>query len=389
MQARRQAKSKQVQLLVRAYPEEFGLSRYTQEITRALREGGLDFEVAHPHVPEAIRLAGRGLVRAGLDVARFFSTYPLAARLDSGSLKHFTAQQMAVLLHFKPGAHPVVASVHDILPHMLRGVPGQDVLRHPVDRLFDGLAMSGLRRCERILASSAFTRDCLVSELGIPAEKIRVIHLGVDPQVFRPVPVRPDFRARYGLEAAGACVLYVGAETRRKNLRTLLAAIARLKGAMPAIRLVKAGGPEHAERHRQLLAEIETLGLREHVIFAGHVPLPDLVRLYSLAEVFVLPSLYEGFGLPALEAMACGAAVVCSRAAALREVVGEAALTVEAQDVEGLAGAIERVIADRRLRQELGRAGLERARSFNWARTARDTMAVYTELLGGYLPGGR
>lgn len=372
-----------IQLLVREYPEKFGLSRYTLEITRALAACGLNFELAYAHLPGAIRFASQHLRRFGFDLERFFTTYPVAARLDESSLKHFTTQQMAVLLHLRPGTHPVVVSVHDLLPYMLKGMGEQDVFHHPLDRLFDGLAMRGLQRVDLIVANSAFTRHCLVEKLGIGADKIRVVHLGVDHQRFRPEAVSKDLRARYALDEASPYVLYVGSEMPRKNLPVLLAAIARVKENIPAVKLIKVGGPEYLPRHRALLALIEALALRENMRFTGHVPVVDLAQLYCLADVFVLPSLYEGFGLPVLEAMACGAAVVCSKAPALREVAGEAALMVEPEDVNGWAAAIERVIRNRQLRQELSRRGLERAQGFSWARAARETIAVYAELLDG------
>ena len=372
-----------IQLLVREYPEKFGLSRYTRAITTALRAGGLAFERVYPHLPAALRFAGRGMAPFGFDLRRFFSTYPLAAPLDQSCLKHFTAQQMAVLLLLNPRTHPVVVSVHDILPYMLTGMGGQDVFRHPMERLFDRLAMTGLRRADLIIANSAFTRKCLVEKLGIRAGKIRVVHLGVDHQRFRPVPVSKDLRARYALEEARPHVLYVGAELPRKNLPVLLQAIARVKQNLPRVKLIKVGGPEYLPRHGRLLALIAALGLRENVRFTGHVPPAHLAQLYCLADVFVLPSLYEGFGLPVLEAMACGAPVVCSTAPALKEVAGEAALLVDPGDVGGWARAIERVITDRQLRQELSHKGLERAQGFSWARAASQTLAAYAELLGG------
>ncbi|MEJ2266432.1 MAG: glycosyltransferase family 1 protein [Anaerolineales bacterium] len=372
-----------IQLLVREYPEKFGLSRYTRAIATALRAGGLAFERVYPHLPAALCFAGRGMAPFGFDLRRFFSTYPLAAPLAQSCLKHFTAQQMAVLLLLNPRTHPVVVSVHDILPYMLTGMGGQDVFRHPMERLFDRLAMKGLQRAGLIIANSGFTRRCLVEELGIRADKIRVVHLGVDHQRFRPLPVSKDLLARYALQGAGPRVLYVGAELPRKNLPVLLAAMARVKGNLPGVKLIKVGGPEYLPRHRRLLELIEELDLRENVRFTGHVPPAHLVQLYCLADVFVFPSLYEGFGLPVLEAMACGAPVVCSTAPALKEVAGEAALLVDPGDVGGWARAIERVITDRQLRQELSHKGLERARGFSWARAASQTLAAYAELLSG------
>jgi len=127
---------------------------------------------------------------------------------------------------------------------------------------------------------------------------------------------------------------------------------------------------------------VSELGLGDRVHFAGYVHDADLPALYGGADLFVFPSLYEGFGLPPLEAMACGTPVVCSNAASLPEVVGDAAVTVDPYDVDALAEAMQRVLADRDLREDLRARGLARARQFTWERTARETLAVYREVCG-------
>jgi glycosyltransferase involved in cell wall biosynthesis len=150
---------------------------------------------------------------------------------------------------------------------------------------------------------------------------------------------------------------------------------------MPNVKLIKVGSPEylgHLEQLKQLTYE---LSLEGSVLFLDHPPEEDLVALYNLAALFVFPSLYEGFGLPPLEAMACGTPVVCSHAASLPEVVGDAALMVDPYDVDGLAAAMERVLRDADLRQDLRERGLARASQFTWERTARQTVAVYREVL--------
>ncbi|MGB9880037.1 MAG: glycosyltransferase family 4 protein, partial [Anaerolineae bacterium] len=122
--------------------------------------------------------------------------------------------------------------------------------------------------------------------------------------------------------------------------------------------------------------------IADRVVFTGYVPDEDLPALYSGADLFVFPSLYEGFGLPPLEAMACGTPVVCSKASSLPEVVGDAALMVDPYDVEALAEAMHRVLSDAVLREELRGKGLARAQQFTWEKAARETLAVYEEVLG-------
>jgi glycosyltransferase involved in cell wall biosynthesis len=133
--------------------------------------------------------------------------------------------------------------------------------------------------------------------------------------------------------------------------------------------------------YRREVALIDALGLRDSVIMTGYVPTGDLPAVYAMAEALVFPSIVEGFGLPPLEAMACGTPVVCSNAASLPEVVGDAALLVDPTDVDGLATAMERVLTDADLAADLRERGLARAAGFTWARTARETVGVYERVL--------
>jgi len=371
----------EIQLVVRQYKEMFGLARYTAAILQALQEAGTPYSLVSPSYPLPVRAANALLAPFGFDVHRFFTTYPVAAALDGGALKHLTAQQMATLLWTSADIHPAVVTVHDIVPYLVRHDREQSTFRHPFDVWFDRLAMMGLKRADRLIAISQHTKETLVEALGCREEKIDVVLYGVDHAVFRPVPVSADFRSRYGLDGGRRYLLYVGAESPRKNLPRLLQAFAMLRKRMPDVRLLKVGTPEYLPQFRQLQRLIHDLELTQHVRFVDHPPEKDLVAFYNAADLFVFPSLYEGFGLPPLEAMACGTPVVCSSAASLPEVVGDAAITVDPYDVEALSQAMHRVLSDPDLRQDLRRRGLERAEGFTWERTARETVQVYTEVL--------
>lgn len=151
---------------------------------------------------------------------------------------------------------------------------------------------------------------------------------------------------------------------------------------MPDLRLIKVGTPEYLAQFRKLKELLGELSLEPFVHFVNHPPEEDLVALYNMADVFVFPSLYEGFGMPPLEAMACGTPVVCSNAASLPEVVGDAALTVDPYDVEALAQAVCRVLIEPDLAADLRGRGLGRAARFTWERTARETVEVYRQVWG-------
>jgi len=176
-------------------------------------------------------------------------------------------------------------------------------------------------------------------------------------------------------------ILFVGTIEPRKNLVTLLRSYALLREWTPAPPLVIAGA--RGWRHREVFAAVRELALEEHVLLPGYVPREELPLWYNAADLFIYPSLYEGFGLPALEAMACGTPVITSNVSSLPEVVGEAGLTVGPNDVEGMAEALQRVLTDAPLRMELRSKGLQRAASFTWSRAAAETVAVYDRALAG------
>jgi glycosyltransferase involved in cell wall biosynthesis len=369
-----------IELLVSHYERMIGLARYTASLQKYLEQAGAEYRLVGPSYPLPVR-AAHGLLRPlGYNVKEFFNTYPISATFSRDSIKHFTTQMMASLLSFQPGLKPVIITVHDIIPYMMRDDPQQSVYQHFYDRQVDSLAMHNLRRADYLIADSEYTQRMLVEKLGCMADKIQVGLLGIDHDTFKPQPVTDSFRARYQLEPACRHLLYVGSENPRKNLSSLIRALPMIQAEIPNVRLLKVGTPEYIENYRRLQKEIHALNLEDTVIFIDHVPQEDLATLYSAVDVFVFPSLYEGFGMPPLEAMACGAPVICSNAASLLEVVGDAALTLAPLDVEGWADAICEILSNNTLRQDLQARGLRRASQFTWERTALETMAVYEKV---------
>jgi len=254
----------------------------------------------------------------------------------------------------------------------------------PLNRLFLGLMMPRfLRRADAIIAVSECSKRDAVRLYGIDPARIRVIYEGVDAR-FQPVTDLArlaQVRARYALPER--YILYVGTIEPRKNLTTLLEAFHVSRSMFhaagnTALKLVIGG--KTGWLYEGLFRKLRELGLEDEVLLPGYIADEDLPAVYSAASVFVFPSLYEGFGLPPLEAMACGTPVVCSSASSLPEVCGEAALLVEPTDVSALAQAIERVLSDEPLRAALRARGLAQAAKFSWERTARETLAVYREV---------
>jgi glycosyltransferase involved in cell wall biosynthesis len=207
---------------------------------------------------------------------------------------------------------------------------------------------------------------------------VHVVHEAAAPS-FRPVRDAGELdrvRRRYGL--ADRFILYVGTIEPRKNLPALIDAVAarRQSGDLPH-QLVCAG--PYGWLSRDVEARIERLGMADAVRFTGYVPFVDLPALYTLAEMFVFPSLYEGFGLPVIEALACGTPVVTGHVPALEEVAGDAVERIEALEPDALGSTLVRLAGSPSRRAELTALGLERARLFSWERAARETLEIYRQ----------
>lgn len=237
------------------------------------------------------------------------------------------------------------------------------------------MTMVWARRAKRLLTFSNTVKEQLINWFGFPKEKIIVTPLA-PAEHFKPQPKEriEHVMRKYGLPER--FVIYVGVIEPRKNLPTLFKALAMLKSSLPH-KLVLAG--DVGWYGESEIEEINRLGLDGQVICTGYVPDEDLPAMICGADALVYPSLAEGFGLPVLEAMACGTPVICSSAPALPEIAEGAALMVDPHDVDSWAEALRQLLTDSDLRLELRRKGLERASQFSWERTARLTLRAFEE----------
>lgn len=252
---------------------------------------------------------------------------------------------------------------------------------HPRTRLLAIRLMLPMvaRRAAAVITISQSARNDLVQILKIPAEKIHVVY-GAAPDNFGQVKDSDELaRIRQKYELSEHFLLYVGTLEPRKNLDRLVRVFGRLKAAGQPHKLVLAG--PWGWSMDGFYQQIEELGLKESVQMLGYIPAEDLPGLYSLATVFVFPSLYEGFGLPPLEAMACGTPVLSSRNSSLAEICGDAACLIDPLNEESLFEGLMRILGDENLRKEMGQFGRKRARQFSWERAARETTAVYDKVL--------
>jgi len=232
------------------------------------------------------------------------------------------------------------------------------------------------RQADHIIAVSESTKRDTVQLLGVPEEKITVIHEAAHP-LFTPVTnVDALRRVRERHHLPENFILFVSTVEPRKNLPTLLRAFRRLRDHYKSDAVLAIAG-NRGWLFEEVDRVVNELELAEAVRFLGGVPNEELVYLYNAAKLFVLPSFYEGFGLPPLEAMACGTPVIASNVSSLPEVVGDAGILIDPQDVEGLTVAMWRVLSDETLQREMREKGLKRAEIFSWERAAQETLTVY------------
>ncbi len=235
------------------------------------------------------------------------------------------------------------------------------------------------RKARKVITISRHSADDIQELYGIPHEKIAVIPCGVSDDFHpdRDPVLLAQLRARLNLPAE-QFILFVGGADPRKNHRVLLEALAERRELLEKRALVCLGDPHHAQGG--IMANATRLQVADRVVCAGHVSVEELRTLYSCADLFVFPSLYEGFGMPVLEAMACGTPVITSNRTSLPEVAGDAAVLVDPDRTTELGNAMGRILKDAAFRNALVEKGLARAKEFTWANAARQTMAVYREL---------
>jgi glycosyltransferase involved in cell wall biosynthesis len=234
-------------------------------------------------------------------------------------------------------------------------------------------SLGAIRRVARVIVDSQSARDDFLAQTPYPADRVSVVHPGIDP-VFQPPVDREADRHAWGFDRL--TVLHVGHTLPYMNLPGVIGAFGRLVRAYGVdARLVKVGELSPGQR-----ALVDRVDLADRVVMLGHVSLRDLQRVYGAADVLLYAPLYAGFGLPPLEAMACGTPVVCSDRGSLPEVTAGAAVLADAEDEDALARAVASVLTDESGRAERRAQGLTRAAGFSWDATVDGVLAVYRDL---------
>ena len=265
----------------------------------------------------------------------------------------------------------MIVTVHDLIhlifPQFLKSRAAYFYARS----LFKLMAV----RSKKIIAVSENTKADIVNYLGVKEDKVVVIYNGVSEIFKKDASQEECEKLRYKLNLHAKYILNVSNMKKHKNIETLIEAYSKLRKKGIEQKLLLVGGKE--ERIKELRIYAEQFNLNEDIVSLQNIDFEDLPLLYQICDVFVFPSLYEGFGLPLVEAMASRVPIVTSNVSSMPEVVGNAGITVEPSNVDSLAEAIEKVISDSKLRENMIKTGIKQIEKFNWQDTARKTLDVY------------
>ena len=298
-----------------------------------------------------------------IDKHRYIRT--VKNKVKDGNVKHITSQEFAYIQNSLEMDKTIV-TCHDLIPWV-----------YEKDRsAFWKDNISGLKKADAIITVSEFSKNEIIKHLNYPAKNIHIVKDAVDHSFYYENRDKQILN-NLGILNHQKVVLYVGSETPRQNVPILIKAFARLKKEIPGVKLLKIGESQSYGAREIILNLINDLHLQEDVIFVGYVPEEDMPRWYNAADILVYPCEYAGFGLPPLEAMACGTPVITSNTTSLPEVVGEAGIMIDPQDHDLMADKMYEILTNDGLRNDLIKKGIERSKLFSWDDSAKKTLKVY------------
>lgn len=303
---------------------------------------------------------------------KFFEEYYFPESLKNNSIDIYHVPQNGIGLPSKKSCI-YISTIHDLIPYVMPETAGKGYLKR-----FIGAMPQIIQNSNTIITVSEFSKKDILRIFNVDENKIKVTYLAAE-DYFRPMEksvARLFLKDKYNINED--FILYVGGFSPRKNVRSLLIAFSRIyKNLSKDYKVLILGSAN--DEHSYLIALCETLNISDKVIFTGYVPYEDLPFFYNACNVFVYPSLYEGFGLPPLEAMSCRVPVITSNISSIPEVVGDSALLINPFDTEELKNAIEMVLENPELTEKLSNMGYARSKNFNWKNTALQTLDVYKD----------
>jgi len=375
------------------HPQPGGFKTYTVNLVRALGELATDIEyvVWIDRIPRDVELPQSD----SLTYRVVRGTFPLVgtAWREQVGLRHQIARDRVDLVHFLCntstvglGHPPFVVTLHDTIQvsertHLSSMMAPGELKRRAIDEYSRQSIIRSIRRAARVITVSEFEKNLVTERLALPREQVVVIHEAPDPVFVKASEAdraawRAELRAKHGIQ--GPFIMGLGFE-RRKKVALLIDAFARLSGALPNAQLVVIAAEENRrERLQQWAVE---RGVGDRSLFLGRQSRAALARLFNLTEAFVFPSERESFGLPVLEAMACGAPVIAMRSSSIPEVAGDGALLIDGTDPDAWTTAIRRVLCESEFAEGLRARGRRRATSMTWKRCAEATVQVYRDVM--------
>jgi len=297
-------------------------------------------------------------------VDRYRYNQIIKKQIIDGNVKYITSQELAYSIKSIKMDRTLV-TCYDLIPWAYDGDRSnlwQDI-------------MDGLGVVDNIITISKFSKDEIMKYLDYPEDNIHIVYPAVDHTIYYENRSR-EILGKINISNDQKVVLYVGSETPRQNVPVLIKAFALLKKKIPGIKLVKIGESQSYGAREKILKLITELNLQDDIIFVGYVPEEDMPRWYNAADILVYPCDYAGFGLPPLEAMACGTPVITSNTTSLPEVVGDGGIMIDPQDSGLMADKIFEVLKNDSLKNELVKKGLKQSKRFNWEESAEETLKI-------------
>lgn len=368
-----------VAILRRAPRASFSMDVYADSLVRGLRTVRPTWEILE-RSPDLGAASARqfNVLAGGRKYYERYWRYPRSLKQFDADIFHVIDHSDGYLGYWLNYYHKQnVVTCHDLInltqPESFRGRASFPLISLSAWKF----AVQGMQTSDHVIAVSSHTKKDTVEHLAIASQKITVVPNAVDPR-FRPLSQDQIdlFRQRMGL-ADETVLLNVGSNNARKNVLTILKVLASLKQQGFSTQFWKVGADFDLEQKTY----IEAHQLEAFTTYLGQPDEEELVRIYNAADILVAPSLYEGFGLTLLEAMACGTAVVAANITAIPEVVGDAGILTDPMDVDEIATAIQKLRSDHHHRDELARLGLERVKQFTWEKTAEQVANIYEQVL--------
>ncbi len=357
-----------------------GVGHYTYQIAKHLRtiDSSNDYTYFYGYYSKKLFTykENRGKFYRIKEIVKKNHTVSLALRGLSGAINKFSSSNFD--LYFEPNTIPInirAKYIITMVPDFSLKVHPE---WHPKDRVvyFERNFIKNVDRIDRIIVISDYIKRSAMELFKFPESKLKTIYLGIDTGVFKVYAPQDLLHVKERYSLPHNFILFVGSIEPRKNLKNLLLSYRILREKTGRdFKLVLAGFKGWENKAIMDLLD----SVRNEVLYIGYIPDEELGKLYNLADLFVFPSFYEGFGLPPLEAMACGCPVVTSRAASLPEVCGDAAYYVDPYDTESIADGMYNVLIDSLLRQNLINKGLERSRLFSWKDSAQEHLKTFEE----------